>query len=549
MLQKNQIHRVTITDLNNLGFGVTKIDGITVFVGDSVTGDEAEIKIIKTAKTYAVGTLLQLIAPSPIRCGEDESCPVARRCGGCVYQRVTYAHELALKRQYVTYAMKKAGADHVTVRDVLSTHQTTGYRNKAQYPVGRETVGGKTRTIIGFYAAKTHNIIPADACALQPEVFSQIVRFTADFCDEYNISAYDETTGRGLLRHLYLRTGAATGQVMVCLVINGSTFPHAEDYCAALTTRFPAVTSIQTNENTQATNVILGDTCTVLWGKPYIEDILCGRTFRISPLSFYQVNRDGAELLYNTAKELLALQTGETLLDLYCGIGTIGMSVADNDTPLIGIEIIPQAIENARENAARNGMTNARFFCGDASDAAKILADCDLHADAVIVDPPRKGLTPAVISYLHALNPSRIVYISCDADTLARDIVRFEEVGYHTDTAYPVDMFSRTGHVETVVLLSKGEVDSKKIRVEFSLEDMDMSEFQDGATYPQIKEYVLEHTGLKVSSLYISQIKRKCGLEVGKNYNLPKSEDSRQPQCPPEKEKAIREAFKYFGMI
>jgi len=455
LLQKNQVYQVQITDLNNLGFGVAKIDGISVFVADTVTGDEAEIKIIKTAKTYAIGVLLTLITPSPIRCAENAVCPVTRRCGGCVYQRVSYEEELKLKKQYVTFAMKKAGAAPITVNEVLSTYQTEGYRNKAQYPIGRQTVDGRERTVIGFYAAKSHTIIPADHCALQPELFSKIVRFTADFCDRFGLSVYDEKTGEGLLRHLYLRMGASTGQIMVCLVLNGDSLPHADTFCEELRARFPAIASIQINVNRKATNVILGEDCRVLWGTPYIEDVLCGRTFRISPLSFYQVNHDGAELLYNTAKSLLQLQPGEALLDLYCGIGTIGMSLADDDTPLVGIEIVPQAIENAKENARRNGMKNAQFFCGDASDAGKILADCGIRADAVVVDPPRKGLTPEVIAYLAELHPSRIVYISCDADTLARDIVRFCEVGYDTDTVQPVDMFSRTGHVECVALFQR----------------------------------------------------------------------------------------------
>ena len=548
MLQKNQTYTVNITDLNNLGFGVAKIDGISVFVADTVTGDEAEIKIIKTAKTYAVGILLQLITPSPIRCEEAEVCPVTRRCGGCVYQRVSYDKELELKKQYVTFAMKKAGAFPIHVNDVLSTGQVSGYRNKAQYPVGHETVDGKEHTVIGFYAAKSHTIIPADRCSLQPESFSDIVAFTADFCDRYNISAYDEKTETGLLRHLYLRMGAATGQIMVCLVLNGEVFPHADTFCEALTTRFPAVVSIQININKKATNVILGEDCRVLWGTSYIEDILCGRTFRISPLSFYQVNHDGAELLYNTAKNLLQLQPGESLLDLYCGIGTIGMSLADDDTPLVGIEIVPQAIENAKENAARNGMTNAQFFCGDASDAGKILSDCGIRADAVVVDPPRKGLTPEVISYLAELNPSRIVYISCDADTLARDIVRFRETGYDTDTVQPVDMFSRTGHVETVCLLSKLNT-KQHIEVDIHMDELDLTDAEKKATYGEIKDYVLEHTGLKVSSLYIAQVKQKYGIIERENYNKPKSEDARQPQCPPDKEKAIKEALLHFGMI
>ncbi|MBP3919053.1 MAG: 23S rRNA (uracil(1939)-C(5))-methyltransferase RlmD [Clostridia bacterium] len=462
MLQKNQILTAAITDLNNLGFGVAKIDGISVFVADTVTGDIAEIKIIKTAKTYAVGTLCTLITPSPMRAPEHEVCGAAKRCGGnrcggCVYQRITYAHELALKKQYVTFAMKKAGAQHIKVLDVLTTGQTAAYRNKAQYPVGTEILDGEKHTVIGFYAVKTHKIVPLPNghCALQPPIFSEIVRFTAHFCDTHQISAYDETSGNGILRHLYLRMGSKTGEILVCLVINADTFPHADDFCKSLIAEFPQVKSIQVNQNRQNTNVILGNTCCVLWGSDAIEDILCGKVFRISQLSFYQVNRDGAELLYHTAKTLLQLQPREALLDLYCGIGTIGLSVADTDTPLVGIEIIPQAVENAKENAKRNGMKNARFFCGDASDAKQILHNLQMHADAVIVDPPRKGLTPAVIAYLGELTPKRIVYISCDADTLARDIMRFAEYGYHTDTTQPVDMFSRTGHVECVALLTK----------------------------------------------------------------------------------------------
>ncbi|MCQ2433069.1 MAG: 23S rRNA (uracil(1939)-C(5))-methyltransferase RlmD [Clostridia bacterium] len=452
MLKKNQTYQVTIIDLNNLGFGVCKIDGISVFVADTVTGDEAEIRIIKTAKTYAVGTCVKLITPSTIRQSKEDACPVTRRCGGRVYQNVRYEHELELKQAYVTYAMKKAGAGHVKVLPTLSTKNPGGYRNKAQYPVGADKSG---KPVIGFYAAKTHDIIPADRCALQPAVFSEIAAFLRGYMEQHGISAYDETTGRGLVRHLYLRTAAATGEIMVCFVINGTAKKKKKELTEELTRRFPAIVSVSTSENTKNTNVIMGNGVKLLWGKPYIEDILCGKRFRISPMSFYQVNHDGAELLYGTAKKLLDLKPGETLLDLYCGIGTIGLSLAEKDTPLIGIEIVPEAIENAKENAALNGMTNAKFFCGDASDARKILADEHLNADAVVLDPPRKGLTPEVTDYLGSLSPKRIVYISCDADTLARDITRFETVGYHTDTAQPVDMFSRTGHVETVCLLSK----------------------------------------------------------------------------------------------
>ena len=278
-------------------------------------------------------------------------------------------------------------------------------------------------------------------------------------------------------------------------------------------------------------------------------DTLCGLEFKLSMPSFYQVNRDQAEVLYGKALEFAGLTGNETVLDLYCGIGTITLCLAKAAKRVIGAEIVPPAIRDAKENALRNHVENAEFFCGDAADIAAKLESDGLRPDVVTVDPPRKGLAPEVIASVAAMGPEKVVYVSCDPATLGRDVKRFAEHGYTAVRAAAVDLFPKTAHVETVVLLSKGEIDSKKVRVEFSLEDMDMSEFQDGATYPQIKEYVLEHTGLKVSNLYISQIKRKCGLEVGKNYNLPKSEDSRQPQCPPEKEKAIREAFKYFGMI
>ena len=302
-------------------------------------------------------------------------------------------------------------------------------------------------------------------------------------------------------------------------------------------------------ENTRRDNVILGERYRTLWGADRLEDALCGRVFRLSVPSFYQVNHEQAERLYAKAIEYAQLTGEETVLDLYCGAGTITLALASHAKRVLGAEIVPEAIDDARENAARSGVENAEFFCGDASDVAKKLAQENLRPDVITVDPPRKGLAEDVVESIARMQPERVVYVSCDSATMARDVKRFAALGYRAVRACAVDLFPRADHVETVVLLSKGEVDSKKIRVEFSLEDMDMSEFQDGATYPQIKEYVLEHTGLKVSNLYISQIKRKCGIGVGKNYNLPKSEDSRQPQCPQEKEKAIREAFKYFGMI
>ena len=321
---------------------------------------------------------------------------------------------------------------------------------------------------------------------------------------------------------------------------------------AALREQFSDIASVLINVNAKKTNVILGEETVSLYGPGYIEDTLCGVPVRLGPLSFYQVNTLAAERLYSIAAEYAQLEPSDVLLDLYCGMGTIGLSMADRCRELIGVEIVPEAIDSAKANAARMGdavAAKSRFFCADAGQAAARLAAEGLRPDVIMLDPPRKGCDETTLSAVVQMSPRRVVYVSCNPSTAARDAAWLEEHGYHAEKVQPVDLFPRTRHVETVVLLSKGEVDSKKIRVEFSLEDMDMSEFQDGATYPQIKEYVLEHTGLKVSNLYISQIKRKCGIGVGKNYNLPKSEDSRQPQCPQEKEKAIREAFKYFGMI
>ena len=336
---------------------------------------------------------------------------------------------------------------------------------------------------------------------------------------------------------------------MVCLILNGKKLPHADILIDRLTTAFPQIASIQLNCNTAKTNVILGPVCQVLYGKPTISDVLCGIKVELSPLSFYQVNRSGAEKLYRIAADFASLSGNELLLDLYCGAGTIGLSMAHQVREVIGVEIVKEAVENAKENAQRNNIQNARFLCADAAGAAQTLAAEGLHPDVIVLDPPRKGCDASLLETIGQMAPGRIVMISCNSATAARDAAILCQNGYQAAILQAVDMFPRTAHVETVVLLSKGEIDSKKVRVEFSLEDMDMSGFQKGATYEQIKAYVLEHTGLKVSSLYISQIKRKCGLDVGQNYNLSKKEDAKVPKCPPEKEAAIRDALKYFQMI
>ena len=538
-LAKNQEHTVTIEGYGEGGMGVARIDGRVVFVHGALRGEKCRVLILKTLKSVAFAKVLEVIEPSSERITPD--CPYFPRCGGCTYRHIRYEEELRLKKQRVQDNLSRIGGSDVTVEEILGAQDTLRYRNKAQYPVSKDGA-------VGFYRARTHEVIECEHCLLVKPEADAAAEALREYMQSCRVAGYDEKTGRGLIRHLYVRSNAA-GESLICVLMNGGKLPKEDRLVALLRDACPKCTGIVLGTNTKKGNVILGDRYRTLWGSDRLEDTLCGKTFRLSVPSFYQVNRAQAERLYAKAIEFADLTGQETVLDLYCGAGTITLALSDHAKKVLGAEIVPEAIDDARENAARNGVKNAEFFCGDASDVAKKLARENLRPDVITVDPPRKGLAADVVESIAEMQPQRVVYVSCDSATMARDVKRFTDLGYTARRACAVDMFPRADHVETVVLLSKGEVDSKKIRVEFSLEDMDMSEFQDGATYPQIKEYVLEHTGLKVSNLYISQIKRKCGIGVGKNYNLPKSEDSRQPQCPPEKEKAIREAFKYFGMI
>lgn len=455
MFRKDEILTLDITEINNLGCGVAKKDGVVVFVKGAVSGDRVETKIIKVSKSFLVGRLERILVPSPHR-AKDALCDAPLSCGGCVYRHVEYEHELEMKKRYVEGAFRKAGLSDVTVEKVRTSGTCRGYRNKAQYPFG--LVGGKT--VVGFYAEKTHKVIPCADCALQPAFFGEICRFVCEFADDHGWSVYDEKTGRGLLRHLYIREGKNSGEVMVCLVVNGERLPRETDFSKAMTARFERVKSLMLNVNTQNTNVVLGREYRTLAGRGYIEDILCEKRFRIAPAAFYQVNHDGAELLYGIAAEKAALRAGDTLLDLYCGIGTIGLSLADKETRVVGVEIVEDAVICARENAALNGMENTCFFCGDAGDVERLvneaLARCsDGERTTVVVDPPRKGLDSALIRYLADKKMKKIVYVSCDPDTLARDCVAFRELGYTIGEVTPVDMFSKTGHVETIVCLNK----------------------------------------------------------------------------------------------
>jgi len=460
-IKKNDVIELEITDLNNLGCGVGKTsDGVVVFVKGAVTGDLVKVKIIKVSSSFLVGKLEKIIKSSENRAdGEGlraHDCKAPQSCGGCIYRNIKYEHELILKRDYVKNAFRKAGLFDVTVLDTAHTERVTGYRNKGQYPV-REVQG---RVRAGFFATKTHNLIPCEECMLQPSVFGEIVSFVTDFAEKNKIKAYDEESGRGVLRHIYLRIAEKTGQIMVCLVINADKMPYCERFAEELVEKFPSVTSVMLNINKKNTNVILGDRFVCIGGNDYIIDELCGLKFKISAGSFYQVNRDGAEMLYSLAKDRAALTGSETVADLYCGAGTIGLSMADRAKRIVGIEIVDEAIECAKENAKLNCIDNAHFFCGDASDTRGLLANAkdtlgDFCPDVVIIDPPRKGTTRELVDYLSSLGVPRIVYVSCNPDTLARDCKWFSEVGYIVDEVTPVDLFPGTGHVESVVCLMR----------------------------------------------------------------------------------------------
>ena len=440
-MKKNDLYTVEIIDMNNLGAGICKIDGKVVFVRGGVTGDKLEIGIIKNLSDYAVARVNKILEPSPIR--EENACLSFKRCGGCCFRHINYESEKIFKKNYVENAFRKVGLS-VKVEDVISSGSPDRYRNKVQYPVGENWK-------IGFFAEHSHDIVEVSDCLAQDGEFTEILDEIVKFGKENKISTYDFESGKGLVRHIYLRKGRGSGEIMVCLVINGKNIPHSDKLCKSLTERFLNIKSIILNINEKRTNVILGDKNITIWGKDTIEDIFCGLRVKISPRSFYQVNRECAELICKKAAELAELEAGERLVDLFCGIGTIGLSMIKDfpDANLLGVEIIPEAVENAKENAAANGMTNAKFVCGDAN-SPEITG-----ADVIVVDPPRKGCSSELIKRISDISPSRVIYVSCNPDTLARDCKLFDTEGYKVTKAFAADMFSRTGHVESLVCLTK----------------------------------------------------------------------------------------------
>ncbi len=452
MPEKNKTYETQIDTLNHLGYGVCRINGVVCFVKGGVTGELLTVKVIKVAKNYCVGRIEAIKKTSDHR--TSDGCPVYKQCGGCSFRHITYEHELELKKSFVEAEFHKNGLN-VKVNDTFSTGDTCHYRNKAQYPVSFD---GK----IGFYAERSHTVCENDFCHLQPPVFSEITKIVKNYLKAYNVKGYDELTGKGLLRHIYLRQGKNTGEIMVCLCINGKSLPHSDALVESLK-QIDGIKSIMLNINTKKTNVILGDKYITLCGNDYIEDILCGNRFRISPASFYQVNHDCAEKLYEKASELVRAGKCDNITDLYCGTGTIGLCIASkiNGCKLTGVEIVPEAIENAKINAKLNNIDNASFVCADSTDVENGVLD---NTDVVILDPPRKGITKELAEKIAHSGIERIVYISCSPDTLARDVKYLIELGYSCGEVFPYDMFPKTGHIENIVSLTRREEINEKTK-------------------------------------------------------------------------------------
>ena len=540
MLEKNKLYEAVICDYTAEGQGVAKIEGCAVFIPNAIAGEKYTVRIEKVGKTWAAGKIAEIVEKSPHRVQRE--CPISSSCGGCDFWHMDYEEETRLKADRVRQALNRIGGEGLEAIPILSAPTCYGYRNKAQYPVASK----KGRVFAGFFKAGTHQVVENDRCRILPEETDRVKDIVVDYVNHYRITAYDEESQKGLLRHIYVRRGAVSGQVLVCLVVNGRKLPHTEDLIQRLQA-VPGFTTLVLAVNTRPGNAVLGNEFITLYGPGYIEDTLCGLTFRLSPRSFYQVNHHQAQRLYEAAIAQAQITKDDLVLDLYCGVGTITLAMAKAAGKVIGVEVIEQAVEDAKDNALRNGIENAEFFCGDAGKAALELEAKGIIPDVVVVDPPRKGLNADTIEALSKMSPRRIVYVSCDPATLARDVALLKEKGYKLLNAMAADLFPRCAHVETIVCLSK--LADTHIEMEIDPEELDTITAKVSPTYPEIKAYVLEHHGLKVSSLAIAQTKKKCGLEVGECYNLPSGHGRPPTNLTPEREAAIREAFQYYGLI
>ena len=539
-MRKNDIIELVCQGYGSDGMGVGRYDGMAVFVSGAIAGERCEVRVLKVLKNLAFGKVERVLEPSEARTEPD--CKYFPACGGCGLRHMSYDEELRFKKRKVEDALRRIGGADISVDTIHPAAKTERYRDKVQFPVA----GGR----IGFYRGRSHDVVDVEDCLLQPEAAGDIRRAIKGWMERYGVTSYDEQTQRGLIRHLFVRT-SFEGEVLVCLVVNeraGRGLPHEAELADTLRNGVPGLVGLVVNYNRDKTNVILGREYRTVWGREYLEERLCGLDFRLSMPSFFQVNREQCEVLYSRALDMAGLTGEDTVLDLYCGIGTISLCAAKRAKRVYGAEIVPEAVEDARGNAKRNGVENAEFYTGDASDIAERFLRDGVRPDAVIVDPPRRGLTAEVIKAVAQMAPERVIYVSCDCATLARDVKMFADLGYEAKRAEAVDMFPRTSHVETVCLLSKLNV-KQHIEVELTMDEMDLTAAEKKASYEEIKEYVLEKFGMKVSHLYIAQVKRKCGIIERENYNKPKSESAKQPQCPPEKEAAIRAALEYFRMI
>lgn len=545
--RKNDLVTLEIEDCGIDGEGIGKADGFTVFVKDAVIGDTVTAKIIKAKKNYGYGRLMEVLKPSPYRV--EPKCEFARQCGGCQLQALSYDQQLVFKTNKVKGHLERIGGfTDIPMEPIIGMDELFHYRNKAQFPVGRNKEG---KIVTGFYAGRTHNIIENRDCALGVAENKEVLDRVIAHMEKYGIEPYNEATGKGLVRHVLIRYGYFTKEVMVCLILNGNKIPKEEQLVKSLC-EIPGMTSITINVNKKHSNVILGEEIRLLWGQEYITDRIGDISYQISPLSFYQVNPMQTQKLYAKALEYADLHGQETVWDLYCGIGTISLFLAQKAKFVRGVEIVPAAIENAKENAKLNGLENTEFFVGKAEEVLpREYKKNGVYADVIVVDPPRKGCDETLLETMVEMNPERIVYVSCDSATLARDLKYLCERGYELRKVCPVDQFGMTVHVETVVLLGrkKSTEDMVYAYVDYEPEDDTYLQGMKGnATYREIKEWIKAEYGMSVSSLYVAQIKDKCGFEKRQNYNIGENK-AHVPNCPPEKEKAILEAFKHFRMI
>ena len=534
-LEKNRIYRAHIDGYSSEGLGIARIDGQVVFVHGAIRGEVCDVLVMKVLKNAAFGKIAALAEPSPARRTPD--CPYYGRCGGCDFRHMSYEEELWAKRARVQDALTRIGGAEVTVEDILGAEQPLHYRNKSIYPI---SPAGE----VGFYRARSHQVVHVEHCLIQKPEADALAQALRDYIARFRVPPYDETTGRGLLRHLYVRT-SCRGESLTCLLVNGSRLPHEQELVDMLRAAAPGVCGVVLGENTRRGNAILGDRYRTLWGRDYLTDTLCGLELRLSVPSFYQVNHDQAQRLYEKALEYAGLTGRELAVDLYCGAGTITQVLARRARHVIGGEIVPEAIRDAEDSARRNGVENVEFLCGDASRLAAELRQRGLRPDVICVDPPRKGLAPDVVEAAASMTPGRIVYVSCDPATLARDVARFAPLGYCPVRACAVDLFPGTAHVETVVLLSR---ETNPLTVEVRME-VETGEVNEHPTYKRIQEYVQEKYGFKVHTAYIAEVKRMVGLDMHKAPNAVEQRKHEYHPCPPEKVEAIKDALRHFGLI